>query len=100
MAEDFSKLDAALAAYRTTEPSVALRERIIAAAPRQIAASRLRRWAAGAGLGLGLAASGVSGVAAGYTLGHPAAARAIGPSELDTGQFSALADPADEGASG
>ena len=100
MTENFSRLDHALAAYRTSEPSDALRIRIIAVAPRQRVAGRLRRWIAGAGLGLGLAVSGVAGVAAGYTLGNPTAVRAIGPSELDTGQFSALADPVDASASG
>jgi len=88
-----------LAAYAVAEPDAALRERIIAAAPRE-RAGRLWRWIAGAGLGLGLAASGAAGVAAGYTLGHPAAARLVGPSDLDDGQFSALADPVGDAASG
>jgi hypothetical protein len=92
MTDDFSGLDAALAAYVESEPSDTLREQIIAAAPRQRAIGRLRRWIAVAGLGLGLAASGAAGVAAGYTLGHPAAAGIAGPTELDTGQFGALAD--------
>jgi len=100
MSEEFSALDAVLAAYVAVEPNATLRERIIAAAPRERAAGRLRRWIAGAGLGLGLAASGGAGIAAGYTLGHPAAARIVGPSELDTGQFSAFADSADATASG
>jgi len=93
-------LDTALAAYVVTEPSAALRRRIIAAAPRERVIGRLWRWIAGAGLGFGLAASGAAGVAAGYTLGHPAASRLVGPSELDAGQFSALADPAGDAASG
>ncbi len=83
-------LDAALAAYAAAEPSAALRQRIVAAAPRERAKGALLRWFAGAGLGLGLAASAAAGVAAGYTLGHPAVTRLMGPSELDAGEFSAL----------
>jgi hypothetical protein len=100
MTDDFSGLDAALAAYVESEPSNTLRGQIIAAAPRQRAIGRLQRWIAVAGLGLGLAASGAAGVAAGYTLGHPAAARIVGPTELDTGQFGAFADVSDATANG
>src|SRR5580700_9015979 len=86
-------LDAALAAYATAEPSAALRQRIVAIAPRERAMGALRRWFAGASLGLGLAASAAAGVAAGYTLGHPAVTRLLGPPELDSGELSALAGP-------
>jgi len=99
MTEDNAKtapdagLAAALAAYVMAEPSAALRQRIIAAAPRERAMGALRRWFAAAGLGLGLAASAAAGVGAGYTLGHPAVTRLIGPLELDAGEFSALDGP-------
>jgi len=93
-------LDAALAAYAAAEPSAALRQRIAAAAPRERARSALLRWFAGAGLGLGLAASAAAGVAAGYTLGHPAVTRLMGPSELDAGEFSVLDGPAGGAADG
>jgi hypothetical protein len=87
-------LNTLLAAYAISDPSPALRERILSAAPRARAVGRVWRWLAGAGLGLGLAGSAAAGVAVGYSLGHPAAARLIGPSELDAGQVSSLADPA------
>jgi hypothetical protein len=90
-------LDAALQSYDARGASAALRTRIIASAPR---ARAVRRWIAAAGLGLGLAASAAAGVAAGYTLGHPAVTRLLGPSELDVGEFSALADPAGDAANG
>jgi hypothetical protein len=93
-------LDAALAAYVTAEPGAALRQRIVAAAPRERAIGAVRRWLAAAGLGLGLAASATAGVAAGYTLGHPAVTRLMGPLELDAGEFSALDAPAGGQASG
>jgi hypothetical protein len=87
-------LDAALARYGAREAAAPLRAGIIAAAPRERAAGAMWRWLAGAGLGLGLAASCAAGVAAGYTLGHPAVARLMGPAALDSGQLSAIADPA------
>jgi hypothetical protein len=93
-------LDAALERYDAREASAALRTRIIASAPRERAVGAVRRWIAAAGLGLGLAASAAAGVAAGYTLGHPAVTRILGPSELDVGEFSALADPAGDAANG
>jgi len=93
-------LAAALAAYVTAEPSAALRQRIIAAAPRERTIGALRRWFAAAGLGLGLAASAAAGVAAGYTLGHPAVTRLMGPQELDAGEFSGLDGPAGAPANG
>jgi hypothetical protein len=93
-------LDDALQRYDAGAVSSALRTRIIASAPRERAAGAVRRWLAAAGLGLGLAASAVAGVAAGYTLGHPAVTRLLGPSELDVGEFSALSDPAGSPANG
>ena len=93
-------LDAALQSYDSRDANPALRARIIAAAPRERRVGAVRRWIAAAGLGLGLAASAAAGVAAGYTLGHPAVTRLLGPSELDAGAFSALADPAGDTANG
>jgi hypothetical protein len=93
-------LDHALAAYVTAEPSAALRQWIVAAAPRERAIGAVRRWTAAAGLGLGLAASATAGVAAGYMLGHPAVTRLMGPLELDAGEFSALDGPAIDPANG
>ena len=93
-------LDDTLQRYDARDASAALRTRIIAGAPRERALGAARRWMAAAGLGLGLAASAAAGVAAGYTLGHPAVTRLLGPSELDAGEFSALADPASAAANG
>ena len=93
-------LDDALQRYDASEANAALRARIIAGAPRERAVGAARRWIAAASLGLGLAASAAAGVAAGYTLGHPAVTRLLGPSELDVGEFSALADPAGDAANG
>jgi hypothetical protein len=93
-------LDAALQSYDAQGASAALRTRIIASAPRERTAGAVRRWIAAACLGLGLAASAAAGVAAGYTLGHPAVTRLLGPSELDVGAFSAVADPAGDAANG
>jgi hypothetical protein len=97
---DDDVIDAALAAYRVVEPSVALRQRILAAAPRERAKGRLWRWITGAGVGLGLATSAAAGVAAGYGLGQPEARRLVGPSELDAGQVDVLAGPAGAAADG
>jgi hypothetical protein len=88
-------LHALLDGYAASEPSAALRGRIVSAAPRERSVGRAWRWIAGAGLGLGFAASAAAGVAAGYTLGPPAVTRLMGPSELDAGAFSAIADPVD-----
>lgn len=93
-------LDAALQRYDAREASAAVRTRIISRAPRERTVGAVRRWIATAGLGLGLAASAIAGVAAGYTLGHPAVTRVLGPSDLDAGEFSALADPAGDAANG
>ena len=91
-------LDATLGRYTTRDASALLRTRIIAAAPRERAAGARWRWLTGAGLGLGLAASCAAGVAAGYTLGHPAVARLMGPTAADAGQLSAVGDPGGDAA--
>ena len=93
-------LDAALQSYDAQGASAALPTRIIASAPRERTIGAVRRWLAAAGLGLGLAASATAGVAAGYTLGHPAVTRLLGPSELDVGAFSVLSAPAGGPANG
>jgi len=91
-------LDAALERYGARDATSLLRTRIIGAAPRERAAGARWRWLTGAGLGLGLAASCAAGVAAGYTLGHPAVARLMAPSDVDAGQLSAIADPGGDAA--
>jgi hypothetical protein len=91
-------LDAALERYGARDAAASFRTQIIAAAPRERAAGAMWRWLTGAGLGLGLAASCAAGVAAGYTLGHPAVARLMGPSEPDAGQLSAIGDPSGDAA--
>jgi hypothetical protein len=93
-------LDAVLDRGAAPAPSAALRGSIIAAAPRERVAGRLWSWLRGAGLGLGLAASAAAGVAAGYTLGHPTVTRLMGPSDLDAGEVSSLADPIGDAANG
>jgi len=93
-------LDDTLLRYDAGVASAALRTRIIISAPRERTAGAVRRWIAAACLGLGLAASAAAGVAAGYTLGHPAVTQLLGPSELDVGEYSALADPAGDAANG
>jgi hypothetical protein len=93
-------LDAALQRYEARGANAAVRTRIIASAPHERMVGAVRRWTAAAGLGLGLAASAAAGVAAGYTLGNPAVTRLLGPSDLDAGAFSALADPAGDVANG
>ena len=92
-------LDAALERYAPRDAGAAFRARLIAAAPRQRAIAAAWRWATGAGLGLGLAASCAAGVAAGYTMGHPAVARLMAPYAADPGELTALAEPA-RGAAG
>ena len=91
-------LDAALGRYGARDAAASLRTRIIAAAPRERTAGAIWRWLTGAGLGLGLAASCAAGVAAGYTLGHPAVARMMRPPAVDASQLSAVADPAGDAA--
>jgi hypothetical protein len=91
-------LDAVLAAHAARQPSAALRARIIAGAPRRSPVARAWRWVAGAGLGLGLAASCAAGVAAGFTLAPPSVSRLFEPvGETGVG---ALADPVGDAAAG
>jgi len=62
---DEERLNELLGAYRTAPPSVGLRERVLAAAPRRRrAVLELGWWFSG----LGLAAAGVAGVVFGATL--------------------------------
>jgi len=91
-------LDAALERYGARDATSLLRTRIIAAAPRERATGARWRWLTGAGLGLGLAASCAAGVAAGYTLGHPAVARLMEPPAADAGQLGAVGDPGGDAA--
>jgi hypothetical protein len=58
-------LDEALDALRPPQPSAALRDRIIAAAPREQRGWSLRRWLTGAGVGAALAAASAAGVMVG-----------------------------------
>ncbi|HEY2707015.1 MAG TPA: hypothetical protein VGI95_03085 [Caulobacteraceae bacterium] len=93
-------LDAVLAAHPASQPSAALRQRIIATAPTARSGSQIWRWLAGAGLGLGLAASGAAGVAAGFTLAPPAVTRLVVPAEPVGGEISSLADPVGDASAG
>ena len=88
-------LDAALDASALGEPSPALRQRIIEAAPRGRTASRAWRWLAAAGLGLGLASACASGVVAGMTLAPASITRMIsGPAASEPADgLTALIDP-------
>lgn len=62
-------LDADLDAAERLAPSHALRQRIIAAAPRpRETFSRFRRWLTGAGVGVGLAAATAAGMVAGINM--------------------------------
>jgi hypothetical protein len=91
------QLDAALGRYAAEDAGAALRQRIIASAPRQRSVGRVWRWAVGAGLGLGLAASCAAGVAAGVTLAPHSVTRIFGePRGGD--DVSSLADPFDDAA--
>jgi hypothetical protein len=96
---DARALDRTLDAYVAGEAPARLRLRIIDAAPRQRAVGRAWRWIAAAGLGIGLAASCVAGVAAGFVLAPAGVTRMIsvaaGAPENDV---SALADPAGDAA--
>ena len=95
------KLEALLAAYAVGEPSAALRQVIIAAAPRERAVGRVLRWAGAAALGTALVASCAAGVAAGLTLAPASLARAIsGHPPVAAADVSSLADPADDPAIG
>jgi len=61
--------DALLDAAGRPAPSAALRDRILAAAPRErVARSRVWRWLTGAGVGAGLAAATAAGLLAGVSL--------------------------------
>jgi hypothetical protein len=92
-------LDDALAAYATGEPGHALRERIIAAAPRERRTGRLERWLTAAALGVGLATSCAAGVAAGFSLAPHSVTRMFAPPAASP-DYSSLADPADDPANG
>jgi len=58
-------LDEALDVLRPPQPSMALRDRILAAAPQVKAGWSLRRWLTGAGVGAALAAASAAGVMVG-----------------------------------
>ena len=62
-------LDEALDVLRPPQPSVALREAILAAAPREKKGWSLGRWLAGAGVGAALATASVAGVMIGTHVG-------------------------------
>src|SRR5579863_7252305 len=62
-----ARLDRLLEADAVPAPSSALRDRVIGSAPLARATARAARWLTAAGLGLGLAAAGLAGVAAGFT---------------------------------
>lgn len=65
-------LDQQLETLRPPQPSAALRQAILAAAPRpRVGRSRLWRWLTGAGLGAGLAAACAAGVLAGTLSSGP-----------------------------
>lgn len=98
---DDDRLDTLLADYRASDPGAALRDRIIASAPRQQAIGRAWRWVSGAGLGAALAASCMAGVAAGVTLAPASVTQLIGGHPTaDSADLSSLADPADDPAGG
>lgn len=100
LAEAPDQADALLAEARETDalldeaqrlaPSMALRDRVLAAAPRErTARSRAWRWLTGAGVGAGLVAATAAGLLAGVNLSVSAAApsedEAILASLYDTG---------------
>lgn len=102
---DDDRLDTLLSLYRAAEPGAALRERIIAAAPRQRAIGRAWRWMRGVGLGAALAACGAAGVAAGFTLAPESLTRVISGRDAAVADgavadIGSLADPAADPASG
>jgi hypothetical protein len=95
------QLDDLLRAYAAAEPGAALRARIVAAAPRQRALGRARRWLAGAALGAGLVGAGAAGVAAGVILAPAGFTPLIGaPAGADADAAGSLADPAADAADG
>lgn len=61
-------LDAALDGHAVPAVPAALRDRVIAAAPKPVAGRSMWRWLAGAGVGAGLAAATAAGVVAGVQL--------------------------------
>lgn len=62
---DALALDETLDVLRPPQPPMALRDRILAAAPRERQGWSLRRWLAGAGVGAALAAASAAGVMVG-----------------------------------
>jgi hypothetical protein len=94
------RLDETLASYAASEPRYELRERIIAAAPRQRAVGRTLRWLAGAGLGLGLAVSCAAGVATGFSFAPQSVTHMFAQPPSGGPDVSSLADPADDPADG
>src|SRR5580658_9268599 len=90
-----------LNAYRTTEPSAALRDRVIAAAPRERSIGRFRRWAMGLALSAGFAASAAAGVACGFVLAPASVTRLVAPpAAASASDVSSLADPTDDATDG
>jgi hypothetical protein len=88
-------LEAQLEAY-VVEASAALRARVIDIAPRARAVARTWRWITACGLGLGLAASAVAGVAAGVSFAPVSVTRLIGGEPAGSSDDSGLlADPTD-----
>jgi hypothetical protein len=92
------RLDQALDADRVGEPSLVLRQRVIAAAPAAHAARALVRWAMGVGLGLGLAGACAAGVIVGLTETPRSVVRFIDgtppPAAEPTDEVSGLVAPA------
>lgn len=72
---DALALDEALDVLRPPQPSMALRDAILAAAPKARAGSSLSRWLAGAGVGAALATACVAGMVIGVQV-------SAGPAEL------------------
>lgn len=72
-------LDEALDGLRPPQPSAALRDAILAAAPRERRGWSLRQWLAGAGVGAALATACLMGVVMGA---HVAADPMLGPDDM------------------
>ncbi len=81
------RLDLILAEAPSYPPSRDLRERIILAAPAARTRTLAWRWLSGVGLGAGLAAASVAGVAAGL---------AVAPATVAPARLAGDADPTDE----
>ena len=96
------RLDERLEADGIAEPSFALRQRIIAAAPLARAARAAWRWAMGVGLGLGLAGACAAGVIVGLTETPRSVVRFIDgtppPAAEPTDEVSGLVAPAQDDA--